>query len=220
MLNKLRGAVFQDPPCFHFWKGAPQPGGFSKPFFEFMERCLVAELPEDGSSERRLLETGAGLSTLFFISLGFRVTSFSLPDVIEKMEEYLVAENLSAIRPHWRPYSGRSELLLPTHVVETTPTYDACLIDGSHSVHSVFVDFMYCHETLKTGGVIFVDDTHFPGPSLLAQLLDQLDNYEACGQYQKLRAFRKTSGRKMYDNMVDFSFRHPVGREAACARNT
>ncbi len=206
---KLRDMIFLNPPYFHYWKGEPQTGGFSKPFFEFFEKILFDEVGDASANSYKLLETGAGLSSLFFLLLGYKVTSFSLPDVIEKMELFFKQDEISIYRESWTPYAGRSELLLPKHALETDPDYNVCLIDGSHSVHSVFVDFMYAHELLKVGGVIFVDDTHFPGPNLLSQLLNQLDSYEACGAFQKVKVYKKINGRRSYDNMLEFKFQHP-----------
>lgn len=207
--SKLRDVIFNAPPAFHFWKDKPQTGGFSVPFFEFIESTLTTALEDGQTDSRRCLETGAGLSTLFFLSLGFQTTSFSLPDVIDRIRLFLQQEDFLVYKPCWAPYAGRSELLLGTHAIENAEMYDCCLIDGSHSVHSAFNDFMYCHEVLKSGGVLFIDDTHFPGPSLLAQLLDQLDSYSDCGRHKKLRAFKKINRRKTFDNMLGFTFRYP-----------
>ncbi len=206
----LKSIVFDNPPQFHFWAGKPQTGGFSESYFNFMEDLLATELRRDNNEGViSLLETGAGLSTLFFLSLGYRVSSFSLPDVIEKVRDFLAGGQFSSLQSHWDPHGGRSELLLPSHVVKGASEYDCCLIDGSHSVHSVFVDFMYCHEVLGVGGLLFVDDTHFPGPSLLSQLLNQLDGYVECGSFNKVRTYKRVNGRKFYDNMTSMSFNYP-----------
>ena len=205
---RLRQVVFESPPALHFRNGKEQTGGFSGPFFDFIEQVLRNELQQEISTVR-VLETGAGLSTLFFLSLGCQTTSFSLPDVIERLSDFFNQEEFATLRVNWFPHPGRSELLLGSHAGIFSDSYTCCLIDGSHSVHAVFTDFMYCHETLSKGGVLFVDDTHFPGPNLLAQMIDQLDCYKSCGQFKKLRAFKKTTGRKTFDNMLDFNFQFP-----------
>ncbi|WP_300317338.1 class I SAM-dependent methyltransferase [Accumulibacter sp.] len=207
--ERLRDVIFKTPPAFHYWKDKPQTGGFSPPFFNFIEGVLRTELDHNQIENRRCLEIGAGLSTLFFLSMDYQVTSFSLPDVIDRIQLFLEADDFAVYESLWSPHAGRSEFLLGKHAVDNPDTYACCLIDGSHSVHSVFTDFTYCHEALGVGGVLFVDDTHFPGPSLLAQLLDQLDSYVDCGRHQKLRAFKKVNKRKSFDNMLGFVFSYP-----------
>jgi predicted O-methyltransferase YrrM len=56
----------------------------------------------------------------------------------------------------------RSETALPRLLSEGR-SFDLAFIDGNHRFEGVFLDLVYCGKLLKSGAVIFVDDTQLPG---------------------------------------------------------
>jgi len=59
-------ALFADPPLLHVWDGESRGGGLSAE----IGAAIAASLAAERSSSRALAETGAGLSTLLFLTLG------------------------------------------------------------------------------------------------------------------------------------------------------
>ena len=55
----------------------------------------------------------------------------------------------------------RSQVALPRLVAEGLVA-DAAFVDGSHIFHNVFADLFYLRELVRPGGLVILDDCHFP----------------------------------------------------------
>jgi hypothetical protein len=206
-LSDFYKLVDSNPPAFHYWDNEPKVGGLDKPYFEWLE-SLGGLLGRSG--EKVVVETGAGLSTLFFLSSSYSVHSFGMPYTINLIGEYLLPHpNISG---KWFPHSGESELALPIFSKKcNNQPASLCLIDGSHSIPAVFSDFCHVNALLCDRGVLVVDDTQLPGPQLLVQMLTQLSgDWKNIGSFSKGIAFQKLSHRPYWaDNMEKMQFHFP-----------
>ena len=72
------------PPTFHEWDGAPKVGGLGIGYLHWLHSLVSSQsdLPC-----KVAIETGAGISTLFFLALGYSLHSFSLVDVIGRIKD-------------------------------------------------------------------------------------------------------------------------------------
>jgi hypothetical protein len=197
--------IYNNPPKFHYWNNKFNIGGFNQTHFNFFDQNLK-KIQGSDNNKLKIVETGAGLSSLFFLAKNFITYSFSLSDVIERIEEYL--KNYPNIKSDWFPIKGFSEFNMPAFANENKGAIDAILIDGNHSVASVFVDFFYSNFMLKKGGLIFIDDTQLPGPYGVKQLIDFLnDDYEYIEQFEKIVCYRKISNSEIdFRNMSEFEW--------------
>lgn len=65
-------------------------------------------------------------------------------------------------------YDTPSEMALPRLLAEGTQIQTA-IIDGWHTFDHALVDFFYINKMLEVGGVVILDDTHFPSILRLTQ---------------------------------------------------
>ena len=175
VMNEIKNILISSPPAFHYWRDSPQTGGFGKTDFEEFDGIISEYRARSGSQTNKLtmVETGAGLSTLWFLANEFHVVSFSLIDVIDKIERFLSGK-FADERLRWTPMSGESEReLVPFLRSRSSNCIDIALIDGNHSIPSVFADFVALNLGLKRNGFLIIDDLQLPGPFLLKQVLSQ-----------------------------------------------
>ena len=184
MDQKLRMRLLQDPPKFHFWNDKPQAGGFGPDTLEMIARNI-----KPGA---KVLETGAGLSTVWLLGLGAELESFFIdPELGEKIAAFSKEFDLDK---KWMPKVGPSEITLPLHVAGAKDAYaDMCIIDGGHGLSTVFTDFTYCNYVLKDGGVMVVDDLQLGSCQLLYQLLIRGWHCNEIERTQKTSFLRKKS---------------------------
>jgi hypothetical protein len=160
-------------PLVHTWgDGVPNTGGFDathlQPLSEFM-RDRVPPRP-------RVVETGAGNSTIFFL-LGSPSALVSIdpdPRIHVKVTAYCRTHSIDC-GPR-EALAHRSEEVLPRLSEASAGTFDFALIDGDHGWPAVFVDFCYCARLLKRGGYLMIDDVEIYGiGQLVAFLREQPD---------------------------------------------
>lgn len=190
----LRNLILTDAPAFHYWGGKEQTGGFAEPQFKLLTKA-VEEIAS--SNQSIVVETGAGLSTLWLLALGCKVFSYIADNaVVEKMKVFL--EQYPDLLEAWEPLVGYSEETLPINVLRGDhPEVDICLIDGGHGLQTVFVDFVYCNYCLKQGGILIIDDLQLGSAKLLDTLLRMGRDYEFVEiAGNKTSAFRKILSRK------------------------
>lgn len=208
MNQSLRDLISLDPPRFHYWQDSEQTGGFVERHFKFFEDTLLEIQSSLSTKNLNVIETGAGLSTLHFLSQGYRVHSFSLADVLTKIGVFL--ENYPEESTRWTCIAGQSEIKLPEQYLNgTLTTCQVGLIDGSHSLPSAFLDFTFINLCLENGGILYIDDIQLPGPLYLSNMLNYLENdFTQLGRAGKLVCYRKISSRQFWGNNfkdVDFS---------------
>jgi predicted O-methyltransferase YrrM len=199
--------IQENPPAFHYWDNKPQVGGLNLSYFQWLE-SLGGLIGAPG--EMVAVETGAGLSTLFFLSASYTLHSFGMPYTIDLLKEFLSSH--PQFNSRWFSYSGESEVTLPVFAVSCSDQpASLCFIDGSHAIPAVFSDYCHMNKILKEGGVLIVDDVQLPGPQLLVQMLRQLPrDWKDIGSFSKGVAFQKLHHRPYWpSNMEDMKFTFP-----------
>jgi hypothetical protein len=172
-----------DLPALHHWGGPPQVGGLNpaigRRIIDVMNRY---ETP-------RVIETGAGASTLLFLVLGAELTSIA-PD--SALHQRIVDEagrrqiDLHALRFVCEP----SEWALP-RLASAGRRVDIALIDGHHGWPNVFVDFCYVNAMLGKGGTLLLDDLQLYSVGQLARQLAEEPGFELRAVDDKMATFVK-----------------------------
>jgi len=85
----------------------------------------------------------------------------------------------------------RSQLALP-RLVSDGFVADAAFVDGSHTFHNVFVDLYFLRELVRPGGLIVLDDCHWPSVATAARYFEVNTGWRPrpIGRPTRLRAFR------------------------------
>lgn len=185
-VTSLPGAVerlLEAPPALH---GAPDQlwlGG-CQDLVRPMLHLITAEV---GRHDLRVIETGAGLSTLALLSMGWQVTSITPETVLgSRIEAY--ADQAAIGLEDWEHIVRRSELALPDLLDRS---YDVALMDGGRGWPTVFVDFCYLNAMLRRGGLLLIDDAQLHSVRELVELLRAQPGYRLVRDRTKLRAFTK-----------------------------
>jgi hypothetical protein len=177
-------ALLADPPRLHDWGRGWEVGGLTNRIGE----RLITEL--DRYDSPRVVETGAGASTLLFCTLEPAAVTTIAPDAALRDRMLSAAAERGISTERLRFICDRSELALPK-LAEAGDRYDAALIDGSHNWPAVFVDFCYLNLMLPVGGTMFVDDVQLYSVDQLYNLLRKQEEYEYVGLEDKMATFRK-----------------------------
>lgn len=167
--------LITDDPCFH-----ANPDG-SLTSWAMMPDALrfMARLLHPGM---RTLETGAGQSTVVFLSRGCRHTCVTFEiDHIARIREYcrsleLLVGSSDVVLPTW---SGRAEQL------------DFVLIDGAHRFPFACIDWHYTHGHLRVGGILAVDDYRMPSVAPLVEFLKAEEEWRPLSQFGRTAFFEK-----------------------------
>ena len=181
-------ALLDDLPKLHDWGQGWVVGGLNQQ----IGKRIIAEVTR--YEEPRIVETGAGASTLLFCSLEPQALTSVAPD--PGLHERILA----TAREREIPVDGleflseRSELALP-RVFALGGRFDIGLIDGCHNWPAVFVDFCYINIMLAPGGTLFLDDVQLYSVSQLHLLLREQEEYEYVGLDGKFATFRKVLDR-------------------------
>jgi len=113
-------------------------------------------------------ETGCGISTLAFSSVGAKHTSVT-PDSGEELAIRKEAEAGEISLSKTRFCIGPSEDVLPglefSHL-------SVALIDGKHAFPWPMIDWFYFARAMKKGSIIIIDDAPIPSVRMLCDVLD------------------------------------------------
>jgi methyltransferase family protein len=178
-------ALLANLPKLHVWEGEEQVGGLNSVIGE----RLIKEVA--GYDSPRVIETGAGATTLLFSCLDPGALVSIAPS--GPLRDRIFAEATRRQIPLTRLFfvCDRSELALP-RIAADRNRFDIGLIDGSHNWPSVFVDFCYINMMIPAGGTLFVDDVHLYSVSQLFHLLRrQQEQFEFIAVDDKMATFRK-----------------------------
>lgn len=183
--TEAANALLADPPRLHHWGGDPEVGGLDQQ----IGNRIIAELARYASP--RVIETGAGVSTLLFCCLDPDALTSIDPGAAlrDRMLAEAAARGVSTDR--LRFLCEHSELVLP-RLAAAGERFDVGLIDGCHNWPAVFVDFCYINLMLPAGGTLFVDDVQLYSVSQLYLLLRQQEEFEYVALDGKFATFRKT----------------------------
>lgn len=192
--QELQEVLLDNPPFFHYWEGEFRLGGMGKLQLELITKCC-SSLPS--SVPKVAIETGAGLSTIWLLSLGFEVHSFvASEEVVQRMRKFL--ESYPELMDNWHVDVGFSELTLPPFALGgAAPSVGLCLIDGGHGIQTVFVDFVYSNYCLSKGGIMLIDDIEIGSPKLLDAVLQEDSNFATYKKTKKLSAYQKVSDNRL-----------------------
>ena len=195
-------ALLANLPKLHYWRGAEQVGGLNS----VIGGRMIEELARYDSP--RVIETGAGATTLLFCCLDPGALVSVAPDAELRDRIFAEATERAISLDCLFFVCDRSELALPSMVGNR---FDVGLIDGSHNWPSVFVDFCYMNLMMPAGGTLFVDDIHLFSVSQLFRLLQQQEQFEQVAVDDKMATFRK---------LVDAPFLPEWSREPYIAENS
>jgi hypothetical protein len=167
-------ALLADPPRLHDWGRGPVVGGLTGRIGD----RLIADLARYDSP--RVIETGAGASTLLFCCLEPESVTSIAPDAALRDRMLAAATDRGISTERLRFICDRSELALPK-LAEAGDRYDA----------AVFVDFCYINLMMPVGGTMFVDDVQLYSVAQLYMLLRKQEEFEYIGLDDKMATFRK-----------------------------
>lgn len=177
-------ALLADPPRLHDWGRGWEVGGLTHRIGE----RLIAEIARHDAP--RVIETGAGASTLLFCTLEPQAVTSIAPDAALRDRMLAAASEREISTERLDFICDRSELALPK-LAEAGERFDVALIDGSHNWPAVFVDFCYLNLMMPVGGAMLVDDVQLYSVAQLYNLLRKQEEYEYVGLDDKMATFRK-----------------------------
>jgi hypothetical protein len=177
-------ALLDEPPKLHDFGRGPEVGGLNKHIGE----RIIAEVSRHNAP--RIVETGAGASTLLLLCLEPQSLTSIAPDF--GLHERILAEAGERKIPVDRLefLNEQSELALPRLFAQGY-RFDVGLIDGSHNWPAVFVDFCYINMVMPAGGTLFIDDVQLYSVKQLYLLLSEQPEYEHVALDGKFATFRK-----------------------------
>ena len=177
-------ALLDDLPKLHDFGRGPEVGGLNK---QIGER-IIAEVSRHEAP--RIVETGAGASTLLLLCLEPQSLTSIAPDF--GLHERILAEARERQIPvdRFEFLCEQSELALP-RLFSLGNRFDVGLIDGCHNWPAVFVDFCYINMVMPAGGTLFIDDVQLYSVEQLYLLLREQPEYEYVALDGKFATFRK-----------------------------
>jgi hypothetical protein len=186
-------SLLTDPPKLHRERGGAVVSWGVSP-------DLIRELDRRLSPGARTLETGAGLSTLFFALKGAQHIAVA-PDaaLMDRIRQWCAGHGIPA--DGLRLLAEPSERCLPA--LECEPL-DLALIDGRHGFPAPFIDWYYIEPHLKIGGALVVDDTQLWTGAVLRDFLRSDSAWEDLGEWSgKTSLFRKVANGSAGREWVD-----------------
>jgi hypothetical protein len=183
-------SLLDDLPRLHDWGRGLEVGGLDV----LIGQRIIDEVSR--YDDPRILETGAGASTLLFLCLEPRSLTSIAPDAAlhERMLAAAREREISVDRLDF--LCEQSELALP-RLFAQGERFDIGLIDGCHGWPAVFVDFCYINMIMPVDGTLFVDDVQLYSVSQLYQWLREQEEYECAGLDGKFATFRKVLDRPL-----------------------
>ncbi len=201
-------AFLSNIPLLHSWDNGQtrNTGGFHRIHFRVIASVLLHHFSD---ARLRILETGAGNSTIFFcLQEPIKLTTIAHPNdsVIDRIREYCSKNDidLSCLEYH----SQISELMLPQLILDKEfGEVDVILIDGGHGWPTVFVDFFYCNYILKQNGLLLIDDIQLYSVKELVRFLNELPDWQVLAKMDKLWIFEKLSSDNILSgNIADLPY--------------
>lgn len=183
-------SYLEDLPLLHSWDNGRtwNTGGFDRAQLRNIHDLAL----ERFGREARVIETGAGNSTITFLHLEPQrvVTIAPVERLRARILEHCAATGVPTGALDFR--LGRSEVVLPEIALATPrPRFDVALIDGGHGWPTVFVDFCYFHMLLGRGGLLLLDDTQLHSVAELSRLLAQQPSFSLVAEWGKLQVWEK-----------------------------
>jgi Methyltransferase domain len=191
-------AYLDDLPRFHTWDlGVTwNTGGFYPSQLRMIQRVVDQHFPR---RPVRVLETGAGNSTVTFLHLRLVALVAIAPsaDLRDRILAYCAEHEIDVTTLDFRV--ERSEIALPSIALgagrdaESTsaPEFDVVLLDGGHGWPTVFVDFCYVNMMMRAGSLLLLDDTQLHSVAELSRLLKMQPGFTFLEEVGKLQVWKK-----------------------------
>lgn len=176
-----------DLPRLHSWDGGMTwvNGGFEAKHLKEMVNNIRGRF-----SRPRIIETGAGNSTLLFLFCDPETVVSVCPDrdLFHRISAKIEAFGLEHTRSE--QICGFSQNVLPD-LLKTEREFDFALIDGAHGWPMVMVDFCYLNAMLRTGALLMIDDVQLHTVRELANLLKEQPGFKLVADIGKALIFEK-----------------------------
>ena len=183
----------QNIPLLHSWDGGVSwnTGGFDRHHL----RCMIDTICSH-FSEARIVETGAGNSTISFLFCNPKevVSICPVEDVFQRIYDFCKYQSIPATR--LRSVIGKSEWELPEVAKNARRlglSYDFALIDGCHGWPAVFVDFCYMNSLTEKNSLIMLDDIELHSVRELGKFLLEQPGFALIKDLGRAWIFQKTS---------------------------
>jgi hypothetical protein len=186
------------PPILHSWDQGEtwNSGGFSPyhlhAIYNFCRKSLAAG--------PRVIETGAGNSTICFLHLEPTQVISIAPDkaLFDRITAYCQTNDIST-QPLTMHIDG-SEWVLPKLAADSrNGQLDLALIDGCHNWPMVMVDFFYVNLLLKKGGYLMLDDIQLHSVAELYRLISyETKTFRPSANLGKLWIFEKLTSEPQF----------------------
>ena len=196
-------AYLADLPLLHTWDLGKtwNTGGFNAGQLRRMHEIVGEHFPD---RPVRILETGAGNSTITFLHLRLErlVTIAPAADLRDRIITYCRDHQIDTAALDYR--SERSEIELPAlalgagggPVPDPRPQFDVALIDGGHGWPTVFVDFCYVNLMMRKGSLLFLDDIQLYSVAEISRLLEMQPGFTLREELHKLQVWEKDDNEK------------------------
>lgn len=187
MNDTLLENYFATLPALHTWDGHSwNSGGFDEWHLRELVTFIRSEIPTDA----RILETGAGNTTISFLLTDPKEVVSIAPDaaLFKRITDY--CDNVSISYVNLKAICGPSELELP-RLADSGAKFDFALIDGKHGWPAPFVDLCYSNYMVGRGGFIMIDDVQIKPCKEVASFLAMQPGYEIVKNLQKAVIFKK-----------------------------
>jgi hypothetical protein len=180
-------AYLENIPLLHSWDEGKtwNDGGFSKESFVNQHGFF-----EKHGAPRRILETGAGNSTIFFLLHKPEKLVSIAPDaaLFERITSFCDKNEID--RNGLECLAAGSQWALPD-LAKSQARFDFALIDGFHGWPVVMVDFYYINAIVEPGGYIMIDDTQLYSIKELCRWLNEQPGFELVHIHGKSSIFKK-----------------------------
>ena len=171
--------LFSQPPLLHR-------DGNDKPVSYQINLQVLLFLEKRLSPNQYTLETGGGISTIFF-ALKNTHHICMIPDQLlqGRIQQFCFEKNISLNNTQW--IIDRSENALP----KMSERFDIFLIDGRHAFPTPFIDWYYGSCLLKVGGWLIIDDTHLWTGKILKKFLMHEPEWKMVRSFKTAAIFEK-----------------------------
>lgn len=188
--------ILSDLPNLHVRLDAKGNPFFASGGFDKSHLLKISDLIDkhvENISEAKAIETGAGLSTILFLAKGFSTVTSIAPDLLMERNLYshCARNGINAAPLDFRPARSEHELPKIAETLGANGQYDFALIDGDHGWPNVFVDFCYINYSLKSGGIILLDDCQMYPVAELVNFLKEEAGWEHVASFSKMNAFKR-----------------------------
>jgi hypothetical protein len=145
-----------------------------------------------GSSFERTLETGCGMSTIFFSITSAEHHCFCLDDrAYSNSSLNFVEQNPLFSRKACHYVLGPTQRTMPAH--DFKDKFDVVFMDGPHGFPFPDLEYFFVYPHIKPGGFLILDDVMIPSIARLADTLFDDEMFELVETVMTTAVFRRTT---------------------------